>query len=773
MALLPFNLGIPSLKGVGRTTSTESIASHLSDHDIKIPSSTFALSLPIIQHVYMYFNRFQRYLFLLGGSEECKDNSYNQVQIINLRNISDIKQQLEYPYTNFRLKPHLWRDKMDYTKYFKPPTKKNLRSSLSARDCLSAVAPPSIDMTPALGIVTEGKTQPAAKKRKAFSPTPISVDIPDQKKKENPAKKRDSKTMIKISSPSSPWTSQNSPYFDSSALIPFNALRNKPRSKSVSKLSKLQKKEAPQAKMKKMTNKKKKLSPKSKSTKYKITPKKKTAVSAKGSKGKKTSKMTITPKKKVSPKKNSTRAPKRKTAVSAKGNKGKKASKKKSPSPKKRTKGKSKKRALSVKVKKSNHIQTFEPVPKRIPKPKKPLMKRKGSAANIRSIPVATKKPKASLAKLSLNKPKHLVRRKSANDLQLGKRKGKKGKKKMNIVTGNKEFDRYSYGQCMMPISNDVNGAIPSWPWFKAKYKSEIKRSKDRLEFCAFKMFVRCGGIYTRDDEYTAENDLFLFNAASLNDVGREIDTYFCTLPRFKQKMESPGLVYNGVDNLLSFGGYSYDEGKALKSIYSLNLNTKRSKFKWRKYGCQMNKPRYDVSVTQCGGRQNKFIIIGGKGSSTKPIDVVEMFDSSKCTLLAELNFKRFKPGSCQLHGINEGRIAVAGGILYGKGVSKVEIYDANKDEWIVHHTPLQYDHQHPTMWSEVPQMNPNILYCAGNNISFGAKKGSLGFIEWTDLRVKNKQFNLLYDESIEELFEFWALRPNIWEPRSLIQFKL
>eukprot|EP01083_Nonionella_stella_P304883 1061449_1 len=97
MALLPFNLGIPSLKGVGRTTSTESIASHLSDHDIKIPSSTFALSLPIIQHVYMYFNRFQRYLFLLGGSEECKDNSYNQVQIINLRNISDIKQQLEYP----------------------------------------------------------------------------------------------------------------------------------------------------------------------------------------------------------------------------------------------------------------------------------------------------------------------------------------------------------------------------------------------------------------------------------------------------------------------------------------------------------------------------------------------------------------------------------------------------------------------------------------------------------------------------------------------------
>eukprot|EP00483_Globobulimina_turgida_P004971 UN04981 len=100
-------------------------------------------------------------------------------------------------------------------------------------------------------------------------------------------------------------------------------------------------------------------------------------------------------------------------------------------------------------------------------------------------------------------------------------------------------------------------------------------------------------------------------------------------------------------------------------------------------------------------------------------------------------------------------------------------MYDLNKDKWTIRATPLQYDHQHPSIWSEVKAINPNILYVAGNNIAFGAKRGSLGYIEWTDLRMKAKKFNLLYDEPIEQLFEFWNLRPNIWEPRSLIQFPL
>ncbi len=44
---------------------------------------------------------------------------------------------------------------------------------------------------------------------------------------------------------------------------------------------------------------------------------------------------------------------------------------------------------------------------------------------------------------------------------------------------------------------------------------------------------------------------------------------------------------------------YSYHEGKALKWIYSLNLNVKRTKFKWKKYkNSPMNMGRYDALVT-------------------------------------------------------------------------------------------------------------------------------------------------------------------------------
>eukprot|EP01084_Bolivina_argentea_P100337 180178_1 len=400
----------------------------------------------------------------------------------------------------------------------------------------------------------------------------------------------------------------------------------------------------------------------------------------------------------------------------------------------------------------------------------------------IKSVSMKKRKSTNSLKKKSKS-TNRLMKKKPEKRRASTMLPSKKGKKKnncvKNVITNNDEFDKYSFGECIMNVSNGIIGTTTNWPWFKGKYKSEIRRYKDNLEFAKYKMFVRCGGIYTKDDEYSNQNDLIMFNAANLNDVGRQIDSFYCKLPPFKQRIEGPALCYNGMNNLLSFGGYSYDDGKALKSIYSLNLNVKRNKFKWKKYGCNMNTSRYDSAITHIidNKGQNKFIIIGGKGSSTKPINNCEMFDSSKttnkskCIILQELNFKRFRPGSTQING--KLKIAVAGGILYGKGANKIEIYDLVKNKWIIHSTPLNYDHQHPTIWSEVKEINPNILYVAGNNISFGAKKGSLGYIEYTDLRVKDKKFKLLYDEPIEELYEFWGIRPNIWEPRSLLQFTL
>eukprot|EP00483_Globobulimina_turgida_P001973 UN01975 len=118
-----------------------------------VPSQyhNFRLPLNVIQFVYLYFNRFQNYLLLMGGSEDCKENRYNEIQIINLRNISDIKQNMEYPYTNYRLNPILWRERINYTPYFN----KSIGKYLSAESNVVSTAMP-ITIIPE----EEGKKQP-------------------------------------------------------------------------------------------------------------------------------------------------------------------------------------------------------------------------------------------------------------------------------------------------------------------------------------------------------------------------------------------------------------------------------------------------------------------------------------------------------------------------------------------------------------------------------------------------------------------------------------
>ena len=109
---------------------------------------------------------------------------------------------------------------------------------------------------------------------------------------------------------------------------------------------------------------------------------------------------------------------------------------------------------------------------------------------------------------------------------------------------------------------------------------------------------------------------------------------------------------------------------------------------------------------------------------------------------------------------------------LSRKGTHSVELYDLVKDKWTVHSAVLQYEHLHPTMWT-LDDINPNVLYVAGNSVRFGAKKGSVGFVEWTDLRMKAKQFELLYNEPLDDFYSIEATRGNLWEPRSLLHFTL
>eukprot|EP01083_Nonionella_stella_P089805 250738_1 len=625
---------------------------------LDIPKRSQMLALPsnVIQSIYFYYNRCQNYLFLLSGSEECKDNSYNQIQIINLRNVSDIDQNIDYPYTNYRLQPHFWKNRINYNKYFQKSLQK----------------------------------YPIGTSQSVVTPQPLTVAFsPDTPE---PALSQSATHTIQINSPASPknkspWNAMNNsafsplaqvlknPSIENSALSPFAIIneykmKSRPRAKSTSKIKVLKKKDI-----------------------------------------------------------------------------------------------------AKIKAAKSKKLKT-----KKSSKNFKSKRKRKSTMPYDKPPDTSMMSKSKSLRTSAMDSPDMFMmsKSKSLHTSPMKSKKKKKGKIVKNPVTYTRDFDRYSFGECMVSISNEMNGSVPQWPWFMAKYKADV-----RVQTCInrYKMYIRCGGIHTKDDEYTNQNDLFLFNASNLNDIGREIDSYYCQLPKFKKSMESPAIVYNGLDRILSFGGYSYDDGKPSKMIYSLNLNTdKIKKFKWQKYGNVINKARYDASVVHVKGR-NKFVIIGGKGTTTKPIDSVEMFDASKktsknksakCIPLADLHFKRFKPGSCLV----QSKLAVAGGILYGKGVNSIELYDLHKNEWIVHATEMLYGHQHPTMYTHA-QINPNMLYIAGNNISFGAKKGSLGFVEWCDLRENKKKCNMLYTEPIEELYELWGIRPNIWEPRSLLHFML
>ena len=75
----------------------------------------------IINKIYCYYTREQTFLLLLGGSEESKEVKYNQIQIIKMTNIFDIKNNLNatYEYNNYRLSLNTFNKRINYDKYYK------------------------------------------------------------------------------------------------------------------------------------------------------------------------------------------------------------------------------------------------------------------------------------------------------------------------------------------------------------------------------------------------------------------------------------------------------------------------------------------------------------------------------------------------------------------------------------------------------------------------------------------------------------------------------
>eukprot|EP01084_Bolivina_argentea_P319184 553625_1 len=252
-----------------------------------------------------------------------------------------------------------------------------------------------------------------------------------------------------------------------------------------------------------------------------------------------------------------------------------------------------------------------------------------------------------------------------------------------------------------------------------------------------YQLFVRCGGVKAEFDDHTNEIDLILFNAANCNYNGinnqREIviDSYHQKLPSFRKTLESPHIIFDKKrSSLLQIGGYS--DGKTQTIINECCLNVKSiSALKWRrnKNKQQLIRGRYGCGVCYIG--DDKYMIMGGNNDKEKAEKSCEIYNNyskceeDHCLSISNMNFKRNKLSSVYL--ANKKKVIIAGGMIYGKGSTQIEIYDINKNKWTLHKSEFNFEHKFPRIWMDC--YNPNICYVAGDWIGFGGRKDSLGYI--------------------------------------------
>merc|ERR1712228_26879 len=290
-----------------------------------------------------------------------------------------------------------------------------------------------------------------------------------------------------------------------------------------------------------------------------------------------------------------------------------------------------------------------------------------------------------------------------------------------------------------------------------------------------YSVIIRSGGTYTWNECVSTENYVILFNSKHLYNTKQSekktkiINGYWCKLPSFRRECEFLSTVYNECNStLFSFGGLSLSRSN--KAINALALNCKNYKdVKWKKIA-SMKKARYSCSLINVG---QKIQIIGGINNKFESMKHCELYDidSNESVSISSMNAGRANCGCCFVADLNEGTIVVGGGVKYGDSSKQIELYNLHKNEWSVHSATTNYKHSFPTLWCG--QLNPNIIYIAGDNIgiSGGGRHANLGYIEWCDLRDSQKQFNVLYKDSIDKLWKFKFLnhhQHNGWESRSL-----
>jgi len=181
-----------------------------------------------------------------------------------------------------------------------------------------------------------------------------------------------------------------------------------------------------------------------------------------------------------------------------------------------------------------------------------------------------------------------------------------------------------------------------------------------------------------------------------------------------------------------------------------------------------MLKGRYKCNVCDIGS--DKYIILGGtnqKSKAEKTCEIYNNYDKSEdeyCQSIADMKFKRSKLSSTFIE--HKKKVIAGGGMIYGKGSTQIEIYDIMKNKWILHKAEFNFEHKYPVIWMDF--YNPSICYVAGDWIGFGGRKDSLGYIEWIDLREKQKKWNMYNDDVLSDMFKIHGVRANLWESRSL-----
>eukprot|EP01084_Bolivina_argentea_P319185 553626_1 len=407
---------------------------------------------------------------------------------------------------------------------------------------------------------------------------------------------------------------------------------------------------------------------------------------------------------------------------------------------------------FSRKVPKSNKRNTLQP-----------LSRSSARSAGLLSTDMKTKKGGKGKGKKKMLSPKS---KKKA--LQRAKSMAVIPTLPLSKINNNVNFDRYSYGKCMVSMFE-----LPNWGWLKQK---KIESGRGR-RFGHYHMFLRCGGIKAEFDDHTSEIDMFLFNSANCNYEGYDsnrdviIDAYHTRLPPFRNTMESPFIMWDqeNKSKLLSFGGYC--DGKAFTTISECNLNVKKiSSLKWRRNTNkqEMNKGRYGCNVCYVG--QNKYVILGGTNKKSKNEKTCEIYDNSptceeeNCESIKDMKYKRSKLSSTYMSSKN--KIIAGGGMIYGKGSTQVEIYDFARNKWVLNKSEFNFEHKYPMIWMDF--YNPFVCYIAGDWIGFGGRKDSLGYIEWLDLRERPKKWNMFNDDTFTEMFKIEGVRANLWESRAL-----